>query len=750
MLKTLKALKLTVVLGSLAVSSLVAHADDVWSRFVRDAETEHGAMGKRAAEFLEKNHPARDASIDQEILDENLEYALKARDEFPWAGGVPEDVFLNDVLPYAVFDETRESWRPAMYERCKEIVKDCETATEAAQAINKNLFNLINVHYNTGRKAPNQSPAESMAQSIATCTGLSIILIDGCRSVGIPARAAGVANWSDKRGNHTWVEIWDGAWHFTGADEYDKDGLDRGWFVGDAKKAVAGSTEHAVWASSWKGTGDHFPMVWDLADTSVGAVDVTHRYTGEPQGSGSAGSTDADKEAKSVVYLRLWDTPGGKRLVADVKATNDKGESLGEVETRGGTADMNDMPSIRVSVGEPVTLTLERGSLSRVAAIAGSDEARRTVDLYWEDLGLTRADAQDLIEKSFKKNVAKIKRATAKEVKAMAFEADGHELKIKERVFGEEPEGGHSLWISMHGGGGAPKELNDQQWENQIRLYEPTEGIYIAPRAPTNTWNLWHQAHVDPLFDRLIETYVATRGVNPEKVYIMGYSAGGDGVYQLAPRMADRFAAASMMAGHPNETKPDGLRDLPFAIFMGGADAAYDRNKIAAEWKIKLDKLQEQDPEGYPHRVTIYPGLPHWMNGNDKEVLPWMLEKTRDTWPDKVVWLQDDVTHTRFYWLEVSPEQARERTRVVASVEGQTITIESKDLSQITLRLSDELVDLDKPVEVVANGQKVFSGFVPRTEEAIEHSLEQRNDPTSAATALLDVAWRVTETAKKE
>ena len=72
-------------------------------------------------------------------------------------------------------------------------------------------------------------------------------------------------------------------------------------------------------------------------------------------------------------------------------------------------------------------------------------------------------------------------------------------------------------------------------------------------------------------------------GANPDKVYLMGYSAGGDGVYQLAPRMADRFAAASMMAGHPGNASPLGLRNLPFAIFSGADDAAYNRNKVAAE-----------------------------------------------------------------------------------------------------------------------------------------------------------------------
>ena len=78
--------------------------------------------------------------------------------------------------------------------------------------------------------------------------------------------------------------------------------------------------------------------------------------------------------------------------------------------------------------------------------------------------------------------------------------------------------------------GNAPARVNDGQWENQKRLYRPKEGIYLAPRAPTNTWNLWHQGHIDPMFMRLIENLVALQEVNPNRVYLMGYSAGGDGV----------------------------------------------------------------------------------------------------------------------------------------------------------------------------------------------------------------------------
>ncbi len=624
---------------------------DSWDQFVEAAKARHGDFGAKAALFLQEHRPAGDEEIDGQLLLDNLELALVARERFPWAMDVPEELFFNDVLPYAVLDETRESWRPAMLERAAPLVEGCKTAEEAIQALNKGLFNLVDVHYNTGRKRPNACPSESMAQKKATCTGLTILLVDACRSVGIPARAAGVYRWHDDRGNHTWAEVWDGSrWRFTGADEYDAKGLDRGWFTDDASKATAGDRQHAVWASSWKRVDAYFPLVWSRGSKRVAAVEVTQRYLKDD------GSSDVDK------------------LGAD-------GEELSE------------------------------------------EAALKVAQREWE------------------KRKATLASELKAEDEAKAFRVGDKVLRIKEKRFGDAPEGQRSLWISMHGGGGAPARVNDQQWNNQIRLYEPAEGFYVAPRAPTDTWNLWHQGHIDPLFDRMIASYVTRHGVDPNRVYLMGYSAGGDGVYQLAPRMADRFAAASMMAGHPNETKPDGLRNLPFMLFMGGADKAYDRNKIAAQWRVKLAEMFVADPGGYDHRVIIYPGLPHWMKGKDRECLPWMAERTRKAWPKKIVWLQDDVTHGRFYWLGVAaPEDAKQRTRVVAEVKGQTITIEAEGLDRVALRLVDGLVDLDQPITVMFGGKKAFEGRVPRTREAIEASLMERADPGLVATARLVVA----------
>lgn len=332
-----------------------------------------------------------------------------------------------------------------------------------------------------------------------------------------------------------------------------------------------------------------------------------------------------------------------------------------------------------------------------------------------------------------------IRQSRTGEMEARAIELDGKTLRWEERVYGDEPTGGHSLWISMHGGGNAPTAVNDRQWKNQIGLYSPEEGIYVAPRAPTDTWNLWHEAHIDPLFDRLIEDYIVLRGVNPDRVYLMGYSAGGDGVWQLAPRMADRFAAAAMMAGHPNEASILPLRNLPFALFVGADDAAYNRNRVVADRAEQLDRLQSEDPQGYPHFARIYPDTGHWMNRQDAEALPWMAAQTRNPWPQKVVWVQDDVPHTRFYWLAVPATEATARRQLVATVDDQTIRLSGETGTAVILRLSDALLDLDRPVTVQVDDREVFSGRVPRTSEAIRQSLEERADPRSAATALLTV-----------
>ena len=348
---------------------------------------------------------------------------------------------------------------------------------------------------------------------------------------------------------------------------------------------------------------------------------------------------------------------------------------------------------------------------------------------------LTKQDAARAKELLWADHVAWLRATRAAELAAKAIRIGEREMKFEVVSFGKKgdaPAGGRSLFLSLHGGGGGPAAMNDEQWQNQIRLgqaYRPKEGLYVAPRGPTNTWNLWHEAHIDPMFDRLIADLVALEGVNPNRVYVLGYSAGGDGVYQLAPRMADRWAAASMMAGHPNDASPLGLRNVPFAIQVGANDGAYHRNQVAAEWGAKLDALQKEDPAGYTHFTELHAGKGHWMDLQDRKAIPWMEKFTRNPYPNRVVWHQGGVLHSSFYWLALPKDAAKAGQEIIAVRNGQQITLTAKDVPQLLVRLNDSLLDLDQPVSIRLRGKEVFASRAARTIGTLARTLAERSDP---------------------
>lgn len=354
---------------------------------------------------------------------------------------------------------------------------------------------------------------------------------------------------------------------------------------------------------------------------------------------------------------------------------------------------------------------------------------------------LTSADAAAARTALAEDRLNQVRAERAAEMQSKLLQIDDHKMPFYFRHFGKKPKDGWSLYISLHGGGGTAAAVNDRQWENQKRLYQPAEGIYVAPRAPTDTWNLWHQGHIDHLLDRLIEDMVAFEDVNWNRVYLMGYSAGGDGVFQLAPRMADRWAAAAMMAGHPNETSPLGLRNVPFALQVGGRDTAYNRSQVAVAWQQKLARLQADDPDGYVHFVKIYPDKGHWMDREDAVALPWMAQRQRNPVPKRIVWMQDDVTHSQFYWLRVDDANRQARSEITAQVEEQTIMLSCCQIKRLTVLLDDRFIDLDQPIRIESKGTVLLVGRVKRTIASLANCLAHCGDPHLCFPASVSVAW---------
>lgn len=335
--------------------------------------------------FLISYMPERDAkSLSADFLLENVEYAYKARAEFPWAKEVPDSVFLNDVVAYANLNENRESWRKDFYERFKKYVAPCKTMREAIDSVNKNVRDELLVDYNTKREKPDQAPYESMRQHMASCSGLSILLTDAFRAVGIPSRVAGTPAWHDDRGNHNWNEVWiDGQWRFT--EYYPSEDLDQSWFLTDAGKAIKEDVRKAIYAASFKPTGCYFPLVWDENIRYVHAENVTDRYTSLYRAQLSAMPADGSHVALRVMVFKDKDhaEASGDRVATNLDVFKGEKQLYGGRST-GATQDMNDVLTFNVEKNQQyiVKFVNGKGEMQTQTVDVGDDTT--TLKLYMQ------------------------------------------------------------------------------------------------------------------------------------------------------------------------------------------------------------------------------------------------------------------------------------------------------------------------------------------------------------------------------
>ncbi|MDB5348781.1 MAG: polyhydroxyalkanoate depolymerase [Planctomycetota bacterium] len=727
---------------------------DAWEAMLKGVEPEH----QHGVAYLMADLPVRDLeALAPGVLAVNVELADRVRSEVPWGRSLPDAVFRDAVLPHVSVTEPRDSMRSEFHEKYLPLVRDCKTPGEAALKLNTALFRDYKVTYNTRRLRTDQCSRESIAQGMATCTGLSIMLIEAARAVGIPARLAGIHSWPGRGGNHTWVEIWNDGWHFVGAAEPDSNGLDHAWFVGDASRAVADSPNNAIWAAAYRSTGFHFPLAWNPR-ARVNAENVTARYT----------KGAAPTKPRLMVEVRNH----GERVKAEVKALAlDSGKVLLEGTSLGPQADINLHLSAPASAGDRVMAVARFGDRSsvRFATVAADtvvrldvdrppagDDLKAIVSLLADRFGADeskRERARTLLnDLPFSDALRELAWATYKSSQLHEPLRKEWEEKVTKtadrsspylwRSVGNATAKSRGLVIAMHGGGGAPKRVNDSQWKSMFEVYyrdhpEAGDYVYLALRAPNDAWNGFYDDAICPLVERLIRQFVLFGNVDPDRVYILGASHGGYGAFVIGPKIPDRFAAihASASAPSPGETLGENLRNVRFTFMVGEKDTAYGRAercqafaKELAGWKTTLG--------GFPGEFEWKPGVGHSVPDRDK-VADMLRSGSRNPRPNKIVWVQSDEILMHSYWIE-SPRPV-EGARVEASVEDNKVRLKMDKLEKLSLWLDSPLVDLSRPVTIEIEGQPART-VIPRPNlGTFCDGLEKRSDPRLAAPVKIDV-----------
>lgn len=325
-------------------------------------------------------------------------------------------------------------------------------------------------------------------------------------------------------------------------------------------------------------------------------------------------------------------------------------------------------------------------------------------------------------------------------------------------VKGKMPENGYPLYIALHGGGQSDTpDINDGQWEQMQTYYADWLdcGVYVAVRGVRDTWDTHFNPESYPLYDKLIEYMILTQNVDANRVYLMGFSAGGDGVYAVSPRMADRFAAVNMSSGHPNGVSLINLYNLPIQLQAGEFDTAYNRNKVTAEYGLYLDELQANEPDGYIHRVLIHLNKGHnypdyeatkqyiiedyaaWLRGENSaysrvDCFPphYLRDFTRDPLPERVIWDLDTRAPQRqtrsFYYLS-APFTASGTLKVTNKGDNRIEIDASGFEGDFDLYLNEEMFDFSQPVTFVLGENEVTLTLTPSL-EILKETTRERGD----------------------
>lgn len=164
--------------------------------------------------------------------------------------------------------------------------------------------------------------------------------------------------------------------------------------------------------------------------------------------------------------------------------------------------------------------------------------------------------------------------------------------------------------------------------------------IVVFPQAPPD--HRWH-GRVAHLALATLDRTVREFRTDPDRVYLVGLSAGGNGVWNLAYRTPERFAALVAVCGWVQPTAerreailpPDSgvpysviarrIRSLPVWIWHGGADSVVP----VEESRRMAEALRAA---GADVTYTELPGVGHesWIEAFDSPDLPrWLLDRTR-------------------------------------------------------------------------------------------------------------------------
>ncbi|MBI1849235.1 MAG: hypothetical protein HYR85_02715 [Planctomycetes bacterium] len=243
----------------------------------------------------------------------------------------------------------------------------------------------------------------------------------------------------------------------------------------------------------------------------------------------------------------------------------------------------------------------------------------------------------------------------------------------------------------------------------------------------------------------VLKTALDDFNIDMNRIFVDGTGESGEDALRLAGSFSDILAGVVVRSGiAQKDVSAVNFRNLP-VLFVHAAD---DPKMQSDSLKKFVDQLQALKYDVSDEKVS---GRAHdsCVEANPK-ILAWFEGKRRTVSVPEIQWSVSDRKFGRAYWLQITRMETGKD--VVAQFTAKSdrvknkIEITSTNVYEFRLMLNDEVVDLDKPLEVLVNGEQAFSG---KKERSLRHALDEYHrtgDPTRAFTASLAVNVPTTPT----
>jgi hypothetical protein len=292
------------------------------------------------------------------------------------------------------------------------------------------------------------------------------------------------------------------------------------------------------------------------------------------------------------------------------------------------------------------------------------------------------------------------------------------------------------LVVCLHGGS---RGVGDP---NQImgllgNTYLGRKCIVAGPKVPANA------VFAEPISARLVREMIWEIGmeyaVDFDRIYCTGHSLGGVGAWYMAGVMPDLFAAASPAAGNPPAIVDyEYLYNTPLYVVHGGTDIQVtpDADREAAAIIKNLPEANKRKGWFVYREIITKDGRGHALpNDVVRDMAAFMLKFKRNYVPDRVICV---CPLTRARGMEIEPAGrcfwlAIEGSNWGSKADGRlekdnTIRITFSGAGRLIVYLSDDMVDLNKPVKIWVNGTLKVDRVIPRSARFLLEHIEQTRD----------------------